>query len=139
MHPNVRLAELSDINELQSIDPWPKEQIWNQKISNKEVVVVVIDQQIVGLIRYALLWTTVPFMGLIEIKEDYRKKGYSALLLEFLKEHLRRQGFIALLSSSQTNESTPQAWHSHMGFKSNGIIENIADDDIGEIVYRLML
>lgn len=139
MQPLVRLAEINDINELQTIDPWPPEQIWKQKISNKEVVVLVIDEQIAGLIRYALLWTTVPFIGLIEIKEEHRKKGYSILLLDFLKEHLRQQGFVALLSSSQTNEPTPQAWHSHVGFKSNGIIENIADDDIGEIVYRLEL
>jgi GNAT superfamily N-acetyltransferase len=78
-------------------------------------------------------------MGLIVIEEAHRSKGYSKLLLEFLKQHLRDQGYIALLSSSQTDEPTPQNWHRHMGFKSNGIIENIMDEDVGEIVYRLML
>lgn len=95
--------------------------------------------RVVGLARYGVLWTDVPFLGLIEIEAPYRKKGNSKLLLEFLKQHLRSQGFVALLSSSQTNEPEPQAWHIHVGFKSNGIIENIADEGVGEIVYRLTL
>jgi hypothetical protein len=46
---------------------------------------------------------------------------------------------VALLSSSQTDEPEPQRWHLHMGFSSGGIIENVAADGVGEIVYRLML
>ena len=139
MNPHARLAEPADIPMLQSIDPWPKEKTWLQKINHVEVIVLEVDGDVVGLTRYAVLWTTVPFMGLIEIKTPHQKKGYSRLLLEFLKSHLREQGFVALLSSSQTDEPEPQAWHIHMGFKSNGIIENIADDNVGEIVYLLML
>lgn len=139
MEPIIRLAEAPDIVQLIKIDPSPKEVALVLKIVAKEVIVLVIDEEIVGVIRYAVLWTTVPFMGLIWIKETYRKKGYSLLLLDFLKNHLRQQGFVSLLSSSQTDEPEPQAWHRRIGFKSNGIIENINDDDVGEIVYRLML
>lgn len=139
MKPVVRLARPADIPKLQQIDSWPKEQIWKQKIACGEVIVLELNSEIIGLIRYEVLWTTVPFMGLISIKEEHRGKGYSRVLLEFLKQHLREQGYVALLSSSQTDEPAPQNWHRHMGFKSNGIIENIMDDDVGEIVYRLML
>lgn len=97
------------------------------------------DERVVGLIRYAVLWTTVPFMGLIEIEAAHRGKGYSRLMLSFLIEHLRAQGCVALLSSSQTDEPAAQRWRLLMGFHSNGIIENIADDGVGELVYRLML
>lgn len=135
----TRLAQNSDIPLLQAIDSWPKEAIWKQKIHSQEVIVLELDQKIIGVIRYSVLWTSVPFMGLIEIFAEHQKKGYSILLLDFLKQHLRNQGFVALLSSSQTNEPEPQAWHSHMGFTTNGIIENIADEGIGEVVYRLML
>jgi len=139
MTPIVRLAQNSDIPTLQVLDPRPKEDILKQKIENKEIIVLELDKKVIGLVRYAILWTTVPFIGLIEIANEHHKKGYSVLLLDFLKEHLRKQGYIALLSSSQTDEPEPQAWHVHMGFKTNGIIENIADDGIGEVVYRLML
>jgi GNAT superfamily N-acetyltransferase len=139
MNPFVRFAQPSDIPKLQRLDRWPKEHIWQHKIAGGEVIVLELASEIIGLIRYEVLWTTVPFMGLIVIEESHRKKGYSKLLLEFLKHYLREQGYLALLSSSQTDEPEPQAWHRHMGFKSNGIIENIADDDVSEIVYRIIL
>ena len=139
MNPTVRLAELPDIPKLQAIDPWPREKTWRQIVANAEVIVLEVDGQVIGLARYSVLWTTVPFLGLIEIEAPHRKKGYSRRLLEFLKGHLREQGFVALLSSSQTDQPEPQAWHRHMGFKSNGIIENVMDDNVGELVYLLML
>ena len=124
---------------MQRLDHWPKEPVWRQKIAAGEVIVLEVDGNAIGLIRYAVLWTTVPFMRLIEIEAAHRGKGYSRLLLSFLKDHLRAQGFVALLSSSQTDEPEPQRWHLHMGFTANGLIENIMDEGVGELVYRLRL
>ena len=135
----VRLARETDIPALQKLDRWPKEHVWRQKIVAGEVIVLELEGRVIGLIRYTVLWTTVPFMGLIEIEAAHRGKGYSRILLSFLKDHLRAQGFVALLSSSQTDEPEPQRWHLHMGFSSNGLIENIMDEGVGELVYRLML
>ncbi|MEM6431645.1 MAG: GNAT family N-acetyltransferase [Deinococcota bacterium] len=135
----VRLATHDDIPALKILDPWPSDDIWQQKVTNTEVIVLDVGGDVVGVMRYALLWTTVPFLGLVFIQPEYRGHGYSSQLLTYLKQHLRERGFVALLSSSQTDEPEAQAWHVHMGFGSNGIIENIADDNVGELVYRLML
>lgn len=139
MSATVRLARAEDISALQQLDPWPKAHVWRQKIINGEVMVLTFEGSVVGLMRYAVLWTTVPFLGLIEIDAAHRGRGYSRLMLSSLKAHLREQGYVALLSSSQTDEPEPQRWHLHMGFHSNGILENIAGEGVGELVYRLML
>ncbi len=139
MSATVRLAQETDISALQRLDRWPKEHIWQQKIAAGEVIVLERESRIIGLVHYAVLWTTVPFMGLIEIEKEHRGEGYSRVMLSFLKNHLREQGYVALLSSSQTDEPEPQRWHLHMGFLSGGIIEDVADDGVGELVYRLML
>lgn len=139
MSAAVRLARETDLPTLQRLDRWPKEQVWLHKIARGEVVVLERGAHIIGLIRYELLWTTVPFISLIEIKAEHRRKGYSRLMLAFLKEHLKAQGYVALLSSSQTDEPEPQRWHLPMGFGSNGVIENIMDEGVGELIYRLGL
>ena len=139
MNARVRLAQETDIPALQQLDPWPKAHVWQQKVTDGEVMVLELDGSVVGVARYAVLWTTVPFLGLIEIDAAHRGRGYSRLMLSFLKDHLLEQGYVALLSSSQTDEPDAQRWHLHMGFTSNGIIENIADDGVGEVVYRLTL
>lgn len=139
MKDTIRLANLEDVARLQQLDAYPKETIWQQKINHHEVIVLSVDDVIMGLARYAVLWTTVPFLGWIWIAEEHQGKGYSRKMLNFLQAHLKAQGYVALLSSSQTDEPQAQAWHVHMGFHSNGIIENIADDNVGEVVYRLLL
>jgi len=138
-HTNIRFAKEADIPQLKRLDSWTKDSMWKRKIFGQEVIVLEIENKIVGLIRYDVLWSTVPFLSLIYIEESYHGKGYSSRMLEFLKKILRDEGYIALLSSSQTDEPEAQNWHRHMGFKSNGIIENIADDDVGEIVFRMLL
>lgn len=139
VEPVVRLGQESDLPRLQVLDAWPKEAAWLRMIANQEVVVLEVDHTVVGVAHYSVLWTTVPFLNLMVIEPEHHGFGYSRMLLGCLIEHLRAQGFVALLSSSQTNEPEPQAWHMHMGFKSNGIIENIADDGVGELVFRLEL
>lgn len=136
---SVRFARSDDVPALERLDRWPKPHIWQQKIAAGEVIVLELGGSLAGLARTDLLWTTVPFLGLIEIAAQHRGQGHSRTMLEFLKNHLRAQGYVALLSSSQTDEPEPQAWHRHMGFTSNGIIENIADEGVGEVVYRLNL
>lgn len=136
---NVRIALQKDLPALQALDSWPSAQVWQQKIDAQEVIVLEADGQLSGLMRFTRLWTTVPFLGLVWLEPACRGQGYSRQMLEFLTTHLKQSGAVALLSSSQTNEPTAQAWHVHMGFHTNGVIENIADNNIGEIVYRLML
>ena len=137
MSAAVRFAYDTDLSELQRLDPWPKERVWLHKIAGDEVLVLEHETRVIGLLRYELLWTTVPFMSLIEIEAEHRGRGYSRLMLSFLTEHLKAQGCVALFSSSQTDEPEPQRWHLHMGFRSNGIIENVMDEGIGELVYWL--
>ena len=85
----VRLATHIDIPALKALDPWPSDDIWQQKITNAEVIVLEVDSDVVGLMRYALLWTTVPFLGLIYLQLEVRGQGYSTKLLNYLKTHLR--------------------------------------------------
>ena len=134
----IRFATLKDISALTQLDEWPSELIWQQKVTAQEVLVLE-SSHIIGLVRFTRLWTTVPFIGLVYIESEHRGKGYSRLLLNALITHLQKSGAVALLSSSQTDEPQAQAWHVHMGFHSNGIIENIAEDNVGELVYRLEL
>ena len=135
----TRLARPDDLDALRALDPWPSEKSWNRLIGNGEVMVLEESDAVVGMLHYAVLWATVPFLCQIMIAEAHRGQGHSRLMIDALADHLRSEGYVALLSSSQTDEPQPQAWHVHLGFTSNGILENIEDEGIGEVVFRLML
>lgn len=139
MKVDVRDAESGDQPRLTELDPWPKGDVWSRKIDAREVYVAEIDGFIVGSLRWEAIWTTVSFVSFIVVDGPYRGRGISRRLLEHLKHELRSRGVPALLSSAQTDDPAAQRWHEHMGFERNGLIENIADEGIGEIVYRTLL
>lgn len=115
---NIRFANEGDIPHLKQLDSWKKDSMWKRKIFGREVIVLEMNNQLVGLIRYDVLWPTVPFLSLFYIEESYRGKGRSSQMLEFLKKNLRDEGYVSLLSSSQTDEPKAQNWHRHVDKKS---------------------
>jgi len=133
----VRWACITDLDDLEALDAGPARTACKSRIRDQCVSVFVCDETIVGLCRWTFLWTTVPFLELIVIAPGFRGRDGSRKLLHHLCDHLKSIGHVALLSSSQTDEPEAQEWHRHMGFMSNGVIENIADDNIGELVFRI--
>lgn len=136
----ARYGEARDIPQLKRWNHWAKDRDWRRLVEFEQIVVVEeASGEVAGYAFYSLLYCTVPFLGMIYFREQSRGQGGSRVLLEFLENDLRQKGYAALLSSSQTNEPEPQAWHVHMGFRTNGIIENIDDENIGEVVFRKLL
>lgn len=135
----IQEATVGDIPELGPLDRWPSEAAWRERIGAGGVLVARHAGRIVALLRHCVLWTTVPFVELIWVDPAFRGRGLSRRLLAALTDRLRQRGFVALLSSSQEDEPEAQAWHRHVGFSDNGYIANIADDGVGEVVFRLVL
>ena len=104
-----------------------------------EVFLLTIDTQPAGLINLEFLWSVIPYIALIWIDDNHRKKGYSRVLLSFVEDHLRAKGHKTLYSSSQADEAEPQAWHRHMGFEECGVLNGVNEDGIGEIFFKKAL
>lgn len=134
----VRLAQSSDLDFV-SRDGFVSQEVILHKIEQEECFVLEVGGQYAGYLRLEFLWSLVPYISLVMILEEYRKKGYSRHLLGFVENNLKEQGFDVLYSSSQSDEPTPQAWHRHMGFEECGIITGINAGGIGEIFFRKAL
>ena len=135
----VRYAAMPDIALLAQRDRWPRPTHWHNKVAAREVVVATDLGALVGHARFEVLWTTLPFLSMIQVRHESRGRGISRRLLEFLIDELRLRGYAALLSSAQSDEPQSQSWHEHMGFRRNGVIENVARDGVHELVYRRLL
>jgi predicted GNAT superfamily acetyltransferase len=134
----VRLAEPSDIGFVGQ-DGYISQEIVLRKIQQGEIFLLLVEGQNAGYLRIEFLWSLVPYISLIMIQETHRKKGYSRVLLGYVKDHLRAKGYSVLYSSSQLDEPQPQAWHRHMGFKECGVLNGINEGGIGEVFFRIAL
>ncbi len=135
--PRVRFAQPGDITQLCELDHAVDKQKVERLIVQQQYIIAEVDDRIVGLIRLEYIWTTLPYMGLIWILPDYRKRGLSKQLLRYLCVYLRDHRHQQLFSSSQANEPEPQAWHRYVGFVDSGCVRGANEGGIDEVVFRL--
>ncbi len=132
----VRFATMDDLATCGRLDKqWPKSSLAG-KIAVQEYILAEDDGDPVGCLRLEHIWGKIPYIGLIWLEPAYRGQGNGRAILGFLETSLRERGHRVLLSSSQANEATPQAWHRAVGFRECGIIAGINEGGIGEVFFR---
>jgi len=135
----VRFAGPEDLEWCVVEDGLVIEKIMRNKIVNDEIIVVEVDGQLIGYIRLEFLWSTIPYIGMFFVVDEYRKSGIGRKMQDFLEEHLRSRGYDMLLSSSHANEPEPQAWYRSIGFNECGIISCLNEGGIGEVFFMKRL
>lgn len=133
----VRFAELKDLDFCTKMDyKHIDEAAIKKRVEEKKVIIAEVDGKPVGYSRMEYLWLRIPYVCLIVVIQEYRKKGVGSAIIKFLEEYLISKGYNVLYSSSQINEPEPQAWHRKIGFKECGFIAGINEGDIGEVFFR---
>lgn len=137
--PAVRFAAGPDLDWCADIDNGLSRSILARKIDSREILLAEVEGERRGTLRLEYLWSVVPYIALIRVQPDYRRRGVGRALLTFLEARLLDDGHRMLLSSSQADEPEPQAWHRHMGFVECGILAGINAGGVGEIFFRKLL
>jgi ribosomal protein S18 acetylase RimI-like enzyme len=134
----VRLAAQADLDFVSADGYIPKE-IVARKIDWGEVIVAEVDGQRASYLRLEYLWSIVPYIALIWVMPEQRRRGIGQAMLTFASDVLRQKGHDILYSSSQVDEPAPQAWHRHMGFEECGLIAGLNPGGVGEVFFRKRL
>lgn len=132
---NVRYATPRDLDFV-SQDGYVPVHTVARKIEVGEVLVAERDSALAGYLRIEYLWSKLPYIALIRVLPDSRRHGVGRAMLAFLEQQLRAAGHTLLLSSSQSDEPEPQAWHRHMGFVECGHLEAINAGGVDEVFFR---
>jgi GNAT superfamily N-acetyltransferase len=105
MRPFIRIGNINDLETVIHEDQHIKSEILEWKLKNKEIILAVLDEKIIGYLRLDFLWSKYPYIGLIIVNPEYRKQGIGRTMLKYLEELLSDTGHGVLYSSSQVNES----------------------------------
>lgn len=76
------------------------------RVYTKSGYVIWEKDQRIGIIVHCILWDHLPFMNLIYIKEEHRKKGFGKQAILHWEEEMRQQGYKMTLLSTQVNEES---------------------------------
>ncbi len=131
----VRKATLDDILFCASLPGSYSAVLLEKRIAAQEVLIAVSADERAGFLIFDFMWGTLPFLDKIIVHMNFRGQGVGRALLAGFEDRLRKGGFNRILSSSQSNEALPQAWHLKCGFVQTGILSRINDDGSDEIFF----
>lgn len=132
----IRLANIKDIYDILYLDKHLEYDQMTNILSQKRILVVTIENKIVGILRWNLFWDLIPFCNLLYIEESHRDLGYGALLMnkweDMLKTKNKINGTNVYLVSTQSDERA-QVFYRKLGYKDCGALK-IFEDDALEII-----
>lgn len=135
MPSKVFSAKLTDLELCRKFDTGLSDAILLKLINEQKIILLSDNDQVIGYLRYSLFWNAIPYVDLIYIKKDHRKKGVGKALYAYLEEHLKQQGFHKLMTSSQSNEQDPLSFHKKIGFEPIGSLSKLNSDGSEEIFF----
>lgn len=90
-----------------------------QKMAFREILLLVIDKQPVGWLRFGFFCDTIPIMNMLMLLEPYRKKGLGRGLVEFWEKAMAAQGYTQVMTSTQVDEQA-QFFYRCLGYRDCG-------------------
>lgn len=115
----IRYAVMADKELLLSKDSHIKENIWKDSINNNREIIMFVNSNFAGWLRYNLFWDEIPFMNMLYFLEEYRSKGYGTQMVEFWESEMIKNGYDKDMTSSQANESA-QHFYRKLGYRDAG-------------------
>ncbi|MEI6728186.1 MAG: GNAT family N-acetyltransferase [bacterium] len=117
----VRLASQNDIIRLVEIESHLSSEKLTKKIQGGEVYLYLIEEKIIGYLRFSYFWDEIPFMNLLNFLEDYRGKGYGTEIVEYWETEMKKLGHKFVLTSSLSNEQA-QHFYRKLGYVDSGAL-----------------
>lgn len=115
----IRYATMADKELLLSKDSHIKENIWEESIKNKHEIIMFVDGNFAGRLRYNLFWDEIPFMNMLYFLEEYQGKGYGTQIVKFWENEMAKFGYDKAMTSSQANEFA-QHFYRKLGYQDAG-------------------
>ena len=128
----IRYAKPSDLEMIAEYDDDVSEEVLKDAIAMKRIILLFIDGEYEGWLRFNLFWDNIPFMNLLYLSEDQRGKGYGTKMVEFWEREMAEQGFGFVLTSTQSDEEA-QFFYRKLGYTDRGAL--VLPDEPLEIIF----
>ena len=97
----IRAAGMWDKDDWYRLDRHITEEVYEEKIRNRQAYVLIEDGKVAGILRYNLFWDNTPFCTMLVV-DDMREQGYGLVM-----------------TSTQVNEEA-QHFYRKLGYRDCG-------------------
>ena len=128
----IRFATSQDYDYLVHNDRQIKPEMVKKKIEDAEIIVVLDDEQNIGWLRFNYFWDEIPFMNMLWIEEDYRRKGIGTRLVNFWETEIFQRDKNQVMTSTLSDE-TAQHFYRKLEYQDCGSL--LLPDEALEIFF----
>lgn len=115
----VRVADGGDLPYLLEKDPHITPDMLRRKVTAGEVLVAVVGGGLAGYLRWGWFWDNVPFMNLLRLDAEWRRKGIGTQLVARWEADMRALGAEFVLTSTWASEEA-QHFYRTLGYQDIG-------------------
>ena len=117
----IRYAKPGDLEMVSEYDEHISKEEMKNSIKMKRIILLCINGEYGGRLRFNLFWDNIPFMNLLYVTEEQRGKGYGRTLVEFWEHEMAEQGYKFVLTSTQSDEEA-QFFYRKLGYTDRGAL-----------------
>ena len=128
----IRFATSQDYDYLVHNDRQIKPEVVKKKIEDADIIVVLDNEQNIGWLRFNYFWDEIPFMNMLWIEEDYRRKGIGTRLVNFWETEISQRDKNQVMTSTLSDE-TAQHFYRKLEYQDCGSL--LLPDEALEIFF----
>ena len=122
---SITHATPQDAEYILEIGHWPPsplaEQEVEMKIRDKRCYILRDGEEVIGIMRFIMMFEFVPLLTLMWLERPYRSKGFGAKAMTFWENEMRSLGYKMIMVSTQVDEDG-QHFYRKMGYRDMGSI-----------------
>jgi len=112
-------ANKTHLNWLQTQEKHISPEQLFRKIQSQQILLVILEKEPVGWLRFGLFWDEIPFMNLLFILPEFRKRKLGTNLVQFWESEMQQQAYKMAMTSTQADE-TAQHFYRKLGYIDTG-------------------
>ena len=123
---DINMFEIRYVSEMDkpfwfTLDEHFCEQELELKIRDRRGYIISDGDKPIGIMRYNLLWDSIPFLTLIYIEASHHGKGYGRQAMQFWEKEMRGFGYKMIMTSTRADEQA-QHFYRKLGYIERGSI-----------------
>ncbi len=115
----IEIASLSDIKELEVLDPHISRNALCDSVKHGWVYIAKKEDITIGLLRYSLFWQSIPFLDLIFLDKKFRGQKIGSAMMKKWEEDMSEMGYTDVMTSTQADE-TAYVFYEKLRYRKNG-------------------
>jgi GNAT superfamily N-acetyltransferase len=105
-----RLACEADLPFLSTLSSDVSPSVLLKQVTDGRLLLIQVDGQPIGVIKFYVLWETLPFIEVILLLESMRRRGYGTEAVREWEQEMLARGFDCALISTQVDETAQHFW-----------------------------